>query len=99
MLELALDEARAAAGAVVHGRVLADSPAPVVLELVRIEHSPSGVATYHVARALSEPDGGFALPVPDDAPPDVEGRACSLHYALRALADGEEVRERLRVCA
>jgi len=99
MLELALDEARAAAGAVVHGRVLADSAAPVVLELVRVERSPRGVATYHVARALSERDGAFALPVPESAPPDVEGRACSLHYVVRALADGEEAREVLRVCA
>jgi hypothetical protein len=99
MLELALDEARAAAGAVVHGRVHADSAAPVVIELVRIERSPSGYATYHVARAVSEPDGSFALPVPDRAPPDVEGRDCSLHYALRALADGQEARGAFSVCA
>ena len=99
MLELALDEARAAAGAVVHGRVHAEGAAPVVIELVRIERSPSGYATYHVARAVSDPDGSFALPVPDRTPPDVEGRDCSLHYALRALADGEEAREAFSVCA
>jgi hypothetical protein len=86
MLELALSEDRAAAGAVVHGRVRApDQLARATsIELLRLERSPVGVATYRVATAAVTADGSFELSVPDGAPPDVEGRDCSLHYAVRA---------------
>lgn len=91
MLELALNEDRAAAGAVVHGRVRA--PDEVVrstsIELLRLERSPVGVATHRVATADVAADGSFELAVPDGAPPGVEGRNCSLRYAVRAH-DGED---------
>jgi hypothetical protein len=98
MLELALSEARATAGTVVHGRVHApDVTVPVVVELMRLERSPSGSATYRVASAEPADDGTFALVVPEHTPPDVEGRDCSLHYSLRAFAGPDEVREAFSV--
>jgi hypothetical protein len=98
MLELALSEARATAGTVVHGCVHApDVTVPVVIELMRLERSPSGSATYRVATAEPADDGTFELVVPEHAPPDVEGRDCSLHYALRAVAGPDEVRETFSV--
>ena len=93
MLELVLSEARATAGSVVHGRVrTSDEPTPVAVDLVRIERSPAGFATYRVVRAELADDGTFTLVVPDEAPPDVSGRECSLLYAVRAVAGAEEAR-------
>jgi hypothetical protein len=93
MLELALNEARAAPGEIVHGRVHArDGTTHVTVELVRLEQSPIGLATYRVASAEIAHDGTFAVAVPEGAPPDVAGRDCSLRYALRAISAGEEVR-------
>jgi hypothetical protein len=100
MLELALSEARAAAGTVVHGCVHAPGvTVPVVVELMRLERSPSGSTTYRVARAETADDGTFELIVPEQAPPDVEGRDCSLHYTLRAFAGPDEVREAFSVAS
>jgi hypothetical protein len=94
MLELALSEVRAAAGDVVHGRVYTqDELTPLAVDLVRTERSPTGFASYRVASAQLAGDGSFTLIVPDDAPPDVVGRDCSLHYSLRALSKDEEVRQ------
>ena len=68
MLTLALSEARAAAGEIVQGRVeRPDDSTRVAVELVRVEHSPVGAASYHVASAELDGDGSFALAVPDDA--------------------------------
>jgi hypothetical protein len=100
MLALALSEARAAAGEIVHGRVeCPDQSTRVAVELVRVEHSPVGAASYHVATAEPADDGGFALAVPDAAPPDVQGGECSLHYAVRAVAGRDEVRQAMAVAA
>jgi hypothetical protein len=94
MLELVLPEARAAAGTVVHGELHAtDATAGGTVELVRVELSPLGVASYQVASAALADDGTFELLIPDCAPPDVQGRECSLRYALRASAGGEELLE------
>ena len=94
MLELALSEERAAAGAVVHGRARAATAAGVVgVELVRVEQSPSGSTTYRVASGVASEDGAFELAVPDDAPPGFVGRECALRYAVRATAMGEELLE------
>ena len=97
MLRLAFSEARATAGAVVHGNVHAPDDVDVAVELVRVERSPAGFATYHVATAELGDDGSFELVVPDDTPPDVVGHECSLHYALRAISRDEEVREAFAV--
>jgi hypothetical protein len=98
MLELALSEARATAGTVVRGYVHApDATVPVVVELMRIERSPSGSATYRVTSAEPAEDGSFELIVPEHAPPEVVGRDCSLHYALRAFAGADEVRQAFSV--
>lgn len=98
MLTLALSEARAAAGEVVQGRVeRPDDSTRVAVELVRVEHSPVGAASYHVASAELDGDGSFVLAVPDDAPPDVIGSECSLHYAIRAVAGRDEVRQPVAV--
>jgi hypothetical protein len=92
MLELVLSEARAAAGTVVHGHLqVAAASAPAALELVRVEGSPLGSTSYHVVSAALADDGTFELVIPDGAPPDVQGRDCSLRYALRATAGGQEL--------
>jgi hypothetical protein len=98
VLELALSEARAAAGAVVHGRALAaDAAVAPAVELVRVEQSPSGTAIYRVAGAETSDDGTFELSIPDGAPPGFQGRECSLRYALRATAGGDELVEAFSV--
>jgi hypothetical protein len=100
MLELALSEARAAAGAVVHGKLLTTAEnASGTVELMRVERSPLGVASYHVATAALADDGSFELAIPDGAPPDVQGRECSLRYALRASAGGYVLLEAFSVSA
>jgi hypothetical protein len=98
MLAVAVVEERAAAGETVHGRLEAPSgSAPAAIELVRIEQSPAGSATFYVASAALDEDGGFSLVVPDDAPPAVTGPACALHYVLRANDGGTELRWPLEV--
>jgi hypothetical protein len=98
MLALALSEARAAAGETVHGRVeRPDASTRVVVELMRVEHSPAGAASYHVVGTEPERDGAFMLAIPDLAPPDVTGSECSLHYVVRAVAARDEVRESFAV--
>jgi hypothetical protein len=98
MLELALSEARAAAGTIVTGQLAAPAGTPpVAVDLVRVERSPAGVASYRVASAELHDDGSFALLVPDDVPPEVAGRACSLRYAVRATCGDDDVREALTV--
>jgi hypothetical protein len=93
MLELALPELRAAAGEVVHGRVRTEREhGSVVVELVRVEQSPTGYSTYRIATADVDEDGSFTLTVPRNALPDVTGRECALHHSLRAVAGHEEVR-------
>jgi hypothetical protein len=94
MLALALSEARAVAGEIVHGRVSRpDASTRVAVELMRVEHSPAGAASYRVADAVLETDGSFALAVPDLAPPDVAGGECSLYHVIRAVAGRAEARE------
>ena len=93
MLELALSEARAAAGSVVHGRVARDrrsDPRRGRARARRAEPRRASRATTWRAPCAAD-DGAFELAVPDDAPPDVEGRECSLHYAVRASRVGDEV--------
>jgi hypothetical protein len=98
MLELVLSEARAAPGTVVHGRLVATGErGRGAVELVRVEQSPLGVASYQVATAALAADGTFELLIPDGVPPDVRGRDCSLRYALRASAGGEELLEAFTV--
>jgi hypothetical protein len=95
---LAVVEERAAAGATVHGRVDGPGEPPVVaVELVRIERSPAGSATFHVATAELAGDGAFALVVPPDAPPEVTGPSCTLRYVIRACTGAEELRRPLTV--
>jgi hypothetical protein len=98
MLAVAVVEERAAAGETVHGRLEAPpGAAPAAIELVRVERSPAGSATFHVASAALDEDGAFSLVVPDDAPPAVTGPACALHYALRANEGSLELRWPLEV--
>ncbi|MEO9176819.1 MAG: hypothetical protein ABI317_15005 [Gaiellales bacterium] len=98
MLAVAVVEERAAAGATVHGRLEAPpGSAPVAIELVRIEQSPAGSATFSVASAELDANGSFSLVVPEDAPPAVTGPACALHYVLRAHDGGDELRWPLEV--
>ena len=100
MLTLALFEARAAAGEIVHGRIeRPDDSTRVAVELVRVEHSPVGAFSYHVAGAELDSDGSFGLAVPDDAPPDVVGSECSLQYAIRAVAGRDEARQPVSIAA
>jgi hypothetical protein len=100
MLGLAVTEARAAAGAVVRGCARStNAPARVTVELMRIETSPSGAASYLVVRGAVAGDGAFTLTIPEGAPPAVHGRACSLEYALRAATDHEELLQAFSVDA
>jgi hypothetical protein len=98
MLALALSETRAAAGETLHGRVdRQDESARVVVELMRVEHSPAGAASYHVVATELESDGSFTLEIPDAAPPGITSGECSLHYVLRATAGRDEARQALDV--
>jgi hypothetical protein len=98
MPRLAVVEERAAAGATVHGRVDGSDGSPVVtVELVRLEHSPAGSATFCVATAELAADGAFALVVPADAPPEVFGPSCALRYVIRACTGAEELHHPLAV--
>jgi hypothetical protein len=97
---LALVEERAAAGATVHGRVDGSGESPVVaVELVRLEQSPAGSATFCVASAELAADGAFALVVPADAPPEVTGPSCALRYVIRVCTGAEELHRPLTVTA
>jgi hypothetical protein len=98
MLALVVVEEHTTAGAVVHGRLEGSCEStPAAIALVRIEQSPAGRATFHVAAAELAADGSFALLVPADTPPEVAGRSCAMHYVLRATADAEELHQSLAV--
>ena len=54
------------------------------LDLVRVEASPAATLEFTAASVVPRTDGSFALPVPEDAPPTVAGRECSLTWRVRA---------------
>ena len=83
IIELTLERDRYLAGEAICGRV---TPGPQVwaVDLVRVESSPTATLEFTAASVQPRADGTFALPVPDDTPPTVEGRACALTWRVRA---------------
>jgi hypothetical protein len=83
---------RVSAGQTLVGEVLG-APGPVIVALVRIEHTPSGQRVHSCQEALAIPPSsdsdatparaGFELEIPDDVVPSARGAQCSLSYALR----------------
>jgi hypothetical protein len=53
------------------------------VDLVRVEASPTSTLEFTAASVEVLADGSFALNVPADAPPSVQGRYCSLVWRLR----------------
>jgi hypothetical protein len=82
-VELVLERDQAVPGETICGRV---TPGPHVwaIDLVRIEASPAATLEFTAASVTPRADGGFALAVPDDAPPSVWGRRCALTWRVRA---------------
>ncbi|HET6173885.1 MAG TPA: hypothetical protein VFD90_14840 [Gaiellales bacterium] len=82
-VELVLERDRVAPGDAICGSV---APALRVwaVDLVRVESSPASTLEFTVASVRPRADGGFAMPVPADAPPSVSGRACALVWRVRA---------------
>ncbi len=80
---LALEGASFAPGESIRGRVTS-SRAVWAVDLVRVEASPAATLEFTAVSAAPRADGGFALTVPDDAPPSVQGRRCSLVWRVRA---------------
>jgi hypothetical protein len=82
-IELDVECARSAPGEPIRGGV---TPGPGVwaVDLVRVEASPAATLEFTAASVLPCSDGSFALPVPEDAPPTVAGRQCSLTWRVRA---------------
>jgi hypothetical protein len=82
-VEIVLEGGRFQPGDAVRGRVQA--PRPVwAIDLVRVEASPTATLELTAASVLPADDGRFALTVPADAPPSVQGRRCSLVWRVRA---------------
>jgi hypothetical protein len=82
---LELERERCAPGDTIGGRV----PAGAVLravDLVRVERSPTSTLEFTAASVAPLADGAFALTVPADAPPTVQGQRCSLVWRVRARA-------------
>jgi hypothetical protein len=79
---LAVDQRTLRPGETVTGQ-LTGSVGPLRVELVRVEKTPLALWQYPVARNESRADGSFTLVVPEDAPPTVAGRRCSLGWAVR----------------
>ena len=82
-VELVLECDRVAPGESICGSV---TPGPQIwaIDLVRVEASPAATLEFTAASVAPRADGSFALPVPDDTPPSVAGRACSLTWRVRA---------------
>ena len=53
------------------------------VDLVRVEASPTSTLEFTAASVVPLADGSFALNVPADAPPSVQGRHCALVWRLR----------------
>jgi hypothetical protein len=88
IVTLAIECARAAPGDTISG-IVAPRLAVHAVDLVRVESSPSSTLEFTVASVPPRSDGTFALPVPEDAPPSVAGKACALVWRVRARA-GEQ---------
>jgi hypothetical protein len=80
---LVLEGARFEPGDSIRGRVTSAHPVWAV-DLVRVEASPTATLEFTAVTAAPRADGGFALTVPEDAPPSVPGRRCSLVWRVRA---------------
>jgi hypothetical protein len=80
---LVLEGARFEPGDSIRGRVTS-SQAVWAVDLVRVEASPTSTLEFTAVSAAPRADGGFALTVPEDAPPSVQGRRCSLVWRVRA---------------
>jgi hypothetical protein len=70
------------------GEAICGSVRPVIrvwaVDLVRVEASPAATLEFTAASVAPRTDGSFALTVPEDTPPSVSGRACSLTWRVRA---------------
>jgi hypothetical protein len=80
---LALEGARFEPGDSIRGRVTSQRPVWAI-DLVRVEASPAATLEFTAASAAPLADGAFALTVPADAPPSVQGRRCALVWRVRA---------------
>ncbi|HEY3613640.1 MAG TPA: hypothetical protein VGK92_08045 [Gaiellales bacterium] len=80
---LVLERARFQPADVIRGRVTSRR-AVWAVDLVRVEASPTATLEFTAASATPLADGAFALTVPEDAPPSVAGRRCSLVWRVRA---------------
>ena len=88
--EVELDRARVRPGESVDGS-LRDGAAIAEIALVRLERSPPATWEYRVGEHVPcrRRAGRFSLDVPEDAPPTVPGRRCSLTWAVRVTgSDG-----------
>jgi hypothetical protein len=83
--QLELERERFAPGDPIRGRIVS-AGSVVAVDLVRVEASPTATLEFTAASAAPRSDGTFALTVPPDAPPSVQGRQCSLVWRLRARA-------------
>ncbi|MDX6538713.1 MAG: hypothetical protein QOI71_323 [Gaiellales bacterium] len=84
-LQLMLERERFAPGDSIRGRV-ARAELVSAIDLVRVEASPTSTLEFTAASVAPRSDGAFALTVPADAPPSVQGRQCSLVWRVRARA-------------
>ena len=82
-VELILERERAVPGETICGRVTGAGRVWAV-DLVRVEASPAATLEFTAASVTPGADGAFALAVPEDTPPSVAGRACSLTWRVRA---------------
>jgi hypothetical protein len=82
-VELVLEREQVEPGDAIRGRVTPGAPVWAV-DLVRVEEAPSAALEFTVASVRPRADGAFALTVPEDAPPSVEGRKCALVWRVRA---------------
>jgi hypothetical protein len=80
---LVLERASVEPGESIRGRVTS-SRAVWAVDLVRVEAAPTATLEFTAASAAPRADGGFALTVPEDAPPSVQGLRCSLVWRVRA---------------
>jgi hypothetical protein len=94
-VELVLERDHAVPGETIRGSV---TPAGQVraIDLVRVEASPAATLEFTAASVEPGADGGFALTVPEDAPPSVAGQRCALTWRVRARASEDPERDDLR---
>jgi hypothetical protein len=80
--ELVIERDRVEPGEAIRGSVTPATPVWAV-DLVRVETAPCATLEFTVVSARPSADGGFALSVPEEAPPSVTGTECALAWRVR----------------